>query len=158
MDAVTLSSKYQVVIPRRVRDRMGLRAGEKLQVIGFDDRIELIPLRSTQEMRGFLKGLDPSFERERDNSRRSSDSLIVDRHRHRLSFSICRFPRTSDDDDDEGRTQRAGQAASSRLAATTEAPARAIDSVDWRTVRQDGGRRAHALFPPSSSLPSRAER
>ena len=67
MDAVTLSSKYQVVIPRRVRERIGLRAGERLQVISFDDRIELIPVRPMREMRGFLKGLDPAFERERDD-------------------------------------------------------------------------------------------
>lgn len=67
MDAVTLSSKYQVVIPRRVRERIGLRAGEKLQVISFDDRIELIPVRPMREMRGFLKGPDPTFERERDD-------------------------------------------------------------------------------------------
>jgi len=67
MDAVTVSPKYQVVIPRRVRERMGLRAGQKLEVISFDDRIELVPLRPMREMRGFLKGLDPAFERERDD-------------------------------------------------------------------------------------------
>ena len=65
MDAVTVSPKYQVVIPRRVREKMRLRPGEKLQVISFDDRIELIPIRPMRAMRGFLKGLDPSFERER---------------------------------------------------------------------------------------------
>lgn len=67
MDAVTLSSKYQVVIPRRIRERMGLRAGEKFQVISFDDRIELVLLRPMREMRGYLKGFDPGFERERDD-------------------------------------------------------------------------------------------
>jgi len=67
MDAVTISSKYQVVIPRRVRERMGLRAGVKLQVISFDDRIELIPIRPMRRMRGFLKGLDGTFERDRDD-------------------------------------------------------------------------------------------
>ncbi len=64
MESVTLSPKYQVVIPRRIRDKMGLRPGEKLQVVGFDDRIELVPVRPMTEMRGFLKGFDPSFERE----------------------------------------------------------------------------------------------
>jgi len=66
MDAVTVSPKFQVVIPRRVRERMGIRPGERLQVICFDDRIELVPLRPMSEMRGFLKGLDASFEREKD--------------------------------------------------------------------------------------------
>jgi len=67
MSAVTLSSKYQVVIPRDVREKMKLRPGEKLQVISFDDRIELVPLRPMRSMRGFLKGLNPAFERERDD-------------------------------------------------------------------------------------------
>jgi AbrB family looped-hinge helix DNA binding protein len=67
MDAVTVSSKYQVVIPRRVRERMGLRAGVKLQVISFDDRIELIPIRPMRQMRGFLRGLDRTFERDRND-------------------------------------------------------------------------------------------
>lgn len=67
MDIVTLSPKFQVVIPRRVRERMRLHPGEKLQVISFTDRIELIPLRPISEMRGFLKGLDPTFEREKED-------------------------------------------------------------------------------------------
>ena len=67
MDTVTLSPKFQVVIPKRVRQRMALRAGEKIEVISFDDRIELIPVRPMQEVRGFLHGLDSSFERERED-------------------------------------------------------------------------------------------
>lgn len=67
MTAVTVSPKYQVVIPREVRERMDLHPGEKLQVICFDDRIELVPIRPMREMKGFLKGLDPTFERERDD-------------------------------------------------------------------------------------------
>jgi len=67
MDSVTLSPKYQVVIPRHVRERLGLRPGEKLQVISFDDRIELIPVRPMRQMKGFLKGFDPKFEREKDD-------------------------------------------------------------------------------------------
>jgi AbrB family looped-hinge helix DNA binding protein len=67
MNSVTLSSKFQVVIPRRVREKLGLRAGEKLQVIGFDGRIELLPVRPMRELRGFLKGLDASFNRDEDD-------------------------------------------------------------------------------------------
>ena len=67
MDTVTVSPKYQVVIPRRVREKMGLRPGEKLQIISFDNRIEMIPVRPMRSMRGFLKGLDSSFERESDD-------------------------------------------------------------------------------------------
>ena len=67
MDTVTLSTKFQVVIPRRVRERMRLRPGEKLQVICFDDRIELIPVRPRSKMKGFLKGFDRSFKREKED-------------------------------------------------------------------------------------------
>lgn len=67
MNAVTLSPKFQVVIPKQVRERMGLKPGEKLQVIHFDGRIELVPLRPMKEMRGFLKGYDRSFECDEDD-------------------------------------------------------------------------------------------
>ena len=67
MDIVKLSSKFQIVIPRRVRERAGLKPGVKLQVISFDDRIELVPLRPMQEMKGFLKGLDSAFERDEED-------------------------------------------------------------------------------------------
>ena len=67
MDAVTVSPKYQVVIPRSVRERVHIRPGERLQVISFDDRIELIPVRPMRSMRGFLKGLDARFERDEED-------------------------------------------------------------------------------------------
>jgi AbrB family looped-hinge helix DNA binding protein len=66
MDSVTLSPKYQVVIPRRIRERLGLKPGIKLQVISLDDRIELVPIRPMRAVRGFLRGLDPCFEREQE--------------------------------------------------------------------------------------------
>jgi AbrB family looped-hinge helix DNA binding protein len=66
MDIVTVSPKFQVVIPQKVRERVRLKPGTKLQVISFDDRIELVPLRPMREMKGFLKGLDPSFERDEE--------------------------------------------------------------------------------------------
>ena len=59
MDTVTVSTKFQVVIPRRVRERMRLRPGEKWQVISFDDPIELIPVRPMSKMRGNPQGLRP---------------------------------------------------------------------------------------------------
>jgi AbrB family looped-hinge helix DNA binding protein len=67
MDTVTVSPKYQVVIPLAIRQRMHIRPGERLEVISFDDRIELVPIRPMREMRGFLKGLDPSFQRDEDD-------------------------------------------------------------------------------------------
>lgn len=67
MSTVTISPKYQVVIPRSVRERIQLRPGERLQVISFDDRIELVPVRPMRKMRGFLRGLNPTFTREEDD-------------------------------------------------------------------------------------------
>jgi AbrB family looped-hinge helix DNA binding protein len=66
MPKVTVSPKFQVVIPREVRVSLGLRPGEQLQVFRYGDRIELIPVRSIREMRGFLKGIDTSVERDPD--------------------------------------------------------------------------------------------
>lgn len=67
MDIVTLSPKYQVVIPQRIREHLKLKPGEKLQVISYDNRIEFVPVKPMRSMRGSLKGLDGSFERERDD-------------------------------------------------------------------------------------------
>jgi AbrB family looped-hinge helix DNA binding protein len=67
MDAVTVSPKFQVVIPRAIRERVRIRAGERLQVISFDDRIELVPIRPMRSMRGFLKGFDRRFVRDEDD-------------------------------------------------------------------------------------------
>ncbi len=67
MSAVTVSPKYQVVIPKAVRERTGIIPGEKLQVLSFDDRIELVRTRGMREMRGFLQGLDPTFVRDEDD-------------------------------------------------------------------------------------------
>jgi len=65
-DTVTVSSKYQIVIPRNVRKSMGIKPGEKVQVMQYEDRIELIPQRRLKEMRGFLKGIDTRVPRDRD--------------------------------------------------------------------------------------------
>ena len=66
MDTVTVSPKFQVVIPRAIRERLSLRPGQKVQVIRYEDRIELIPLTPARKLRGFLKGIDTSVEREPD--------------------------------------------------------------------------------------------
>jgi AbrB family looped-hinge helix DNA binding protein len=66
MDTITVSPKFQVVIPLRVRRALGIRPGQKIQVIPFQGRIELIPIRPLRQARGFLKGIDTSVEREQD--------------------------------------------------------------------------------------------
>lgn len=64
MDTVTISPKYQVVIPKAVREQLKLVPGQTVQVIAYGDRIEFLPLRSAGELRGMLRGLDATFERE----------------------------------------------------------------------------------------------
>jgi len=66
MTTVTVSPKYQIVIPKSVRDAMGIFAGQKVQVMTFQNRIELIPIQPIRKMRGFLKGLDTTVKRDRD--------------------------------------------------------------------------------------------
>jgi len=66
METVTVSPKYQVVIPSRVRELLGVQPGQKVKVILYDNRIEMIPIRPIREARGFLKGIDTSVEREPD--------------------------------------------------------------------------------------------
>ena len=66
MHTVVLSPKFKIVIPRPVRQSMGLRAGQNMQVIEHEGRIELIPDRDIAELRGFLKGINTDFDREAD--------------------------------------------------------------------------------------------
>ncbi|MFP4667405.1 MAG: AbrB/MazE/SpoVT family DNA-binding domain-containing protein [Desulfobacterales bacterium] len=66
MQTVTVSPKYQVVIPKAVRQALHIRPGQKMQVIEYNGRIELIPEKDIKELRGFLKGINTEFEREED--------------------------------------------------------------------------------------------
>ncbi|MCB0062911.1 MAG: AbrB/MazE/SpoVT family DNA-binding domain-containing protein [Caldilineaceae bacterium] len=66
METVTLSPKYQVVIPAAVRKSLAMTPGQKLQVIVYRNRIEMIPLKPMESLRGFLTGIDTTVEREED--------------------------------------------------------------------------------------------
>jgi AbrB family looped-hinge helix DNA binding protein len=66
MEQATISPKYQVVIPKKLRDKTGIKPGQKVQVIPYMGRIELIPVRKIQDGRGFLEGIDTNIEREAD--------------------------------------------------------------------------------------------
>lgn len=65
MEAVTLSPKYQIVIPQAVREKLQLKVGQKFQVLTYDGRIELVPVMPIQSLRGILKGVNVPFEREK---------------------------------------------------------------------------------------------
>jgi AbrB family looped-hinge helix DNA binding protein len=66
MEKATVSTKYQVVIPKRVRDELGIEPGQKVQVIPYMGRIELIPVQDIKEGRGFVEGIDTRVDREPD--------------------------------------------------------------------------------------------
>ncbi len=66
MAAVTVSPKFQVVIPKEVRNKLRLSPGQKMQIIVHGNRIELIPVMPVKRMRGFLKGIDTRVPREGD--------------------------------------------------------------------------------------------
>ena len=66
MVTVTVSPKFQVVIPRQVRERLRIQPGQKLQILQFDNRIELLPLQNIKDMRAFLKGINTETQRGKD--------------------------------------------------------------------------------------------
>ena len=68
MEAVKISPKYQVVIPKRLREALHLTPGQKVQMIAYEDRIVMIPVRKIADMRGFLEGIDTAVEREPDRA------------------------------------------------------------------------------------------
>jgi AbrB family looped-hinge helix DNA binding protein len=63
---VTVSPKYQIVIPKEIRESMGIVSGQKVQIMSYQGRMEVIPLKSMKEMRGYLKGIDTSVTKDAD--------------------------------------------------------------------------------------------
>ncbi|MBU1151797.1 AbrB/MazE/SpoVT family DNA-binding domain-containing protein [Patescibacteria group bacterium] len=66
MTTITISPKFQIVIPKEIRDNMSLNSGMKLEIVPYKNRIELIPLKSIKSLRGSLKGIDTTIMREKD--------------------------------------------------------------------------------------------
>jgi len=66
MKAVTISPKFQIVIPRELRKSMDIQPGAKVQILQYENRIELIPIKSPKSLRGLLKRIDTTVDRELD--------------------------------------------------------------------------------------------
>ena len=66
MNSVTVSPKFQVVIPLKVRQMLHIKSGQKMEVIAYNNRVVMIPSRPNQEARGSLKGMDTTIEREEE--------------------------------------------------------------------------------------------
>jgi AbrB family looped-hinge helix DNA binding protein len=66
VDTVTISPKFQLVIPREIRERLGLEPGQKVHASAYENRIEFIPVQPIKRMRGFLRGIDTTVRREPD--------------------------------------------------------------------------------------------
>jgi AbrB family looped-hinge helix DNA binding protein len=66
METVLVSPKFQVVIPKSIRESIGLKAGTRVQIMLYGTRIELVPLRKPKALRGYLRGIDTSVKREKD--------------------------------------------------------------------------------------------
>ena len=66
MKTVKVSSRFLVVIPRKVRESLGIRPGQKIQVLLYRNRIEFVPIEPIKRMRGFLAGIDTTVRREKD--------------------------------------------------------------------------------------------
>ena len=64
MEAVKISRKFQVLIPKKLREALRLSPGQKIQMVAYGDRIEMILLKKISEMKGFLKGIDTTVKRE----------------------------------------------------------------------------------------------
>lgn len=65
---VTISPKYQIVIPKELREAMHLQPGEQLQVFRYQNRLEFVPVKDIKKMRGFLAGMDTEIKRDKDRT------------------------------------------------------------------------------------------
>lgn len=66
MTTVTVSPKYQVVIPSELRKRLGIKPGQKIEVLAYQGRLEFIPIGDMRAMRGFVRGIDTDVPRDKD--------------------------------------------------------------------------------------------
>jgi AbrB family looped-hinge helix DNA binding protein len=64
MNTATISTKYQVVIPKEIRNTLKILPGQRVKFICYDNRLEIIPLVDLKELVGIYEGMDTTIERE----------------------------------------------------------------------------------------------
>jgi len=67
LSIVTISTKFQVVIPQEVREKLGLKPGQKIIVVEKDGVVHMIPEKPLKELRGFVKGVTTENLREEED-------------------------------------------------------------------------------------------
>ena len=67
MDIVKISSKFQMVIPRAIREKWHIQPGQRVRLIVYGNHLEVVPVRDIREMRGFLKGMESDIQREEED-------------------------------------------------------------------------------------------
>ena len=70
MDTVTISSKYQIVIPREIREQFGLKPGQKIMFIPYGGTLRVVVVRPIKQARGMLKGMNTEGFREEEDELR----------------------------------------------------------------------------------------
>jgi len=66
MNTVTLSKEYQLVFPEEICEATGIKSGTSFEVIHYNNRIELIPLKPIKNLKGIFKGIDTNIIRDND--------------------------------------------------------------------------------------------
>lgn len=66
MTTVSVSTKFQIVIPKEIREMINLNSGTRIEIVPYDNRIELIPIKPIKELKGSLKGMNTTVTREKD--------------------------------------------------------------------------------------------
>ena len=66
MATVTVSPKYQIVIPKEIRESNGIVSGQKIHMISYRDRIQLVPIVPIERLQGSLQGIDTNVQRDMD--------------------------------------------------------------------------------------------
>ena len=67
MTTVRVSRKYQIVIPKKIREEFGIRPGQQIDVLYYNGTISLIPIQPMESMRGFLKGMSSDVPRDEED-------------------------------------------------------------------------------------------